>query len=477
MDYAQARTETIQARFNQQADEFIDQYDPGRPTVLLLPGGMGSQLDRTSKPYRSAADLPLNRFDPVWLDLGAIFDNDTLDLEIRPDGADKGSHIVVPNGPLRFAFMDKPYDGTARHVRQTMGCNYFCFGYDWRRSIDEAAGFLANFLREVTRRLDKLWKNIGRDRRLFVVGHSMGGLVGLLALRRWLGPNPTAAEADAKVTAFVTVGTPFYGTCSHMTRYYAGEPMLNWLHDSTTIARVVTSMPGPYILIHAGLDAALGPNGPRPHELPAYPVRDSITGSPLDPADPAHASLWPRVARTGELGAASRRFLAESTRVRDRLIAPLPPALANRTFHIRSGLVTTSPASLLWDTAAARAHAPGGPAPFVAVAGPSDNTVPFWSAALRGTPDSRVFNLSRADDHMMLMEHDEVLGVITHIAANGSLPSVVPTDPAHRLPQRADRATAKTLIDGAKAGTLNPDAPLAQNSAVLRALVEGVQVC
>ena len=63
------RTERIavETYFYHQLEALLVRYNPQRPTVILLPGGMGSQLERTARPY---PDQPNDINDVIWLDPG-----------------------------------------------------------------------------------------------------------------------------------------------------------------------------------------------------------------------------------------------------------------------------------------------------------------------------------------------------------------------------------------------------------------------
>ena len=50
MSYDSTRKKEIRDAHGRQIEEFARSYQKGRPTVLLLPGGMGSQIDRSDKP-------------------------------------------------------------------------------------------------------------------------------------------------------------------------------------------------------------------------------------------------------------------------------------------------------------------------------------------------------------------------------------------------------------------------------------------
>ncbi len=110
MSYQSAGNRELRDAHFRHIEEFARAYKKGRPTIVFLPGGMGSQLDRSGKPYAGEASLPFNTYDPIWMDLGIIFDSEVLQLEIKPNGHDLGNHIIIPNGPLRFLL--QPNDAT-----------------------------------------------------------------------------------------------------------------------------------------------------------------------------------------------------------------------------------------------------------------------------------------------------------------------------------------------------------------------------
>ena len=127
LTYAEARAETLRAADNHLVNRLLSGYQPGDRTIILLPGGMGSQLDRSLRRYPKA--LPYLEYDPIWMDLGVIFGGDALDLVISEASEDVRRHVVVPNGPLRFPGL-KAYDDTADYFRGRCGFNYGVFGWD-----------------------------------------------------------------------------------------------------------------------------------------------------------------------------------------------------------------------------------------------------------------------------------------------------------------------------------------------------------
>ena len=98
MTYDEYRRTLIDQYYDYQLESFINGFAPGKPNVILLPGGMGSQLERTSQPFPTSPNV-IN--DVVWLDFG-IAAGDAVTLEIDNDGKDYKSHVIGAHGPLSF---------------------------------------------------------------------------------------------------------------------------------------------------------------------------------------------------------------------------------------------------------------------------------------------------------------------------------------------------------------------------------------
>jgi hypothetical protein len=281
MSYDIGRTNAIRRAYAGHIKSFVERYIRGRKTVVLLPGGMGSQLDFSPRPY-DGVPMSFADYETAWMDIGVVFDRDVLKLEIDDQGRDKDGHIVVPNGPLRFLLV--AYDGTAQYF-QERDFNMIVFGYDWRRPIEECAGFLEDFL-------DQLRKNVFNKHHedplpmTTLLCHSQGGLVAKLFMHRIF-------SASGWFDKVITVGTPFYGTWSHQRRFFIGQQPLNILYGAGRMAKVVATLPGPYTLMlidqrtfeadHARLGLAPG----------AYPVTDPETGVAVDPYDGSRAVFNP----------------------------------------------------------------------------------------------------------------------------------------------------------------------------------------
>ena len=133
MSYDSYRKAKIEGYYDAQLETLVSSFDPNMPTVILLPGGMGSQLERTEHPVGTEPNV-IN--DVIWVDWG-IFKpkKDAVKLQIEISGGverDKDSHVIAPHGPLKF-ITQSPYEELKdRAVAEKW--NYCVFGFDWRRS-------------------------------------------------------------------------------------------------------------------------------------------------------------------------------------------------------------------------------------------------------------------------------------------------------------------------------------------------------
>jgi len=465
MSYEGARTIETQDAYGRRVEDFAREYRPGKPSIVLLPGGMGSQLDRSDEPYESDASLPFHAYDPCWMDLG-VLTGDALDLEITPEGHDRAGHIIVPDGPLRFII--KTYDGTETYFRERDE-NFIVFGFDWRRPLAESASYLHWFLRRFRERVmarglpDPLPTTT-------LLAHSMGGLVAKLFLHRVFKPNASPGDVAKWMASLVTVATPFYGTSTHIDRYYEGQDFLNLIYTPPVIARLAGTLPGPYILMF--MDKATYLRDGAALGLSRYPVRDAESeDEEADPYDQVSFSRYPPWV--------SREFIRQAKQTRQTITRALPDAVVPRVFHLRSGLETETAVELLWEDIDGESFDPlQDPSPISAKPGPGDGTVPLWSARLPQIPDSQVYNLKKAEDHMELMEHYETLKVISAIIERGTLPARVqiPEEPSLAGPMASAKAVRKFLTEFA-AGEATMDDPRATDPRIWRRIVEGSTLC
>jgi hypothetical protein len=81
MSYDSYRKAKIEGYYDAQLETLVSSFDPSEPTVILLPGGMGSQLERTEHAVGTEPNV-IN--DIVWLDWGILPPKkDAVQLEIK----------------------------------------------------------------------------------------------------------------------------------------------------------------------------------------------------------------------------------------------------------------------------------------------------------------------------------------------------------------------------------------------------------
>ena len=419
MTYNKVRNRAIRDALGRRIEHFARGYRPGSPTVVLIPGGMGSQLDRSQRRYREDMKAPLEHYDPVWMDYGILFDNDALELEMTNAERDLGDHIIIPDGPLDF-FVNA-YDGTKHFFEVDNGWNYICFGYDWRRPITEWSSYLKYFLKRMNARVRQLKGEFPLPTTTLLC-HSMGGLVAMAFLHRLTSSTRyEPAEIDKWLYRVVTVATPFYGTSTHIRRYYKGQSALNWIYGMPTIARIAGSLSGPYILMF--LDRTTYQRdgselNKSKYPLNRYPMRQAGNEKvEIDPYGTVAKSRYPIWVQ--------HSYLKKAKEIRKRITGQLPDEVAKRIFHIRSGLVTM-PIEQVWRSVNGAAYDPDRDSYPIQKSsrqlGPGDGTVPAWSARLASTPLANVYNLTRARQHADLAEHRETLEVVAWLVEHGKLP-------------------------------------------------------
>jgi pimeloyl-ACP methyl ester carboxylesterase len=467
MSYDSTRRRIIHDIHQARIIEYAKRYRPGFPTIVLLPGGMGSQLDRSPQAYTGDGSVPGTGFQNVWLDLGVFFGRDAELVEIQSTDLDLDDHIVVANGPLLFPV--NAYDGTKRFFEQ-LGWNYIVFAYDWRRPIAAAAAFLEEFLAalkaEVLAR-----KRVDPSPSITLLAHSQGGLVAKAFLSRiFTSPSVTPEKVATIFQRFVSVGTPFYGTSSHQDRYYIGQSPLHIRYGREKIARVAGSLPGPYILMFADRPT-LDRDGPT-LGLKNYPITDADTNKPADPYDEANLSRYPAWVNPD--------FLSDALDIRGTITAPFPEAVIDRVFHIRSGQNKQTGALLKWKAVDVASFDPeAGISPVRGVAGPGDGTVPFWAARLAQTAPSHIYSLRIASDHGGLLEHDETLQVLQKLIENDRLPKPATIKAKNRTlgVKKASRAAAHQLVEDIVANKVSATDPRANDQKTWRRLIEDIALC
>lgn len=403
MDYENYRISLIKGYYDNQLETLMSDFDPRRKTVILLPGGMGSQLMRSESAFPASPNVIS---DVVWIDLGIAF-GDALSLEVDAAGRDKDAFVIAAHGPLKF-FTENPYgDLKDRAVRKNW--NYAVFGYDWRRPLRESAGFFKSWILAFRQRvIDHFGPQFDPIPKLTLVCHSMGGLVATTALA-------DASFSGLGFNAVMTIATPFYGVSTQQERYFKGVSVLNRLYDPNDVVRIVASMPGPYTLLF--LPKAIYDRDQQKLGLARYPEFDSADHSiPCDPYDAAMQRRWPK---------AVRDHWQQVETARDEMIGIATPINANiaaKFINVRSQLDTTTAVELSWKNVDGDTIDPKtSPSPVVGLSGPGDGTVPYWSAFHVSCINRR--DLAQASDHANLLRHEEVLTLIEKVVATGRLPA------------------------------------------------------
>jgi pimeloyl-ACP methyl ester carboxylesterase len=467
MSYDSTRRRIIHDIHQARITEYAKRYRPGFPTIVLLPGGMGSQLDRSPQPFTGDGSVPGTGFQNVWLDLGVFFGRDAELVEIQATDLDLDDHIIVANGPLLFPV--NAYDGAKRFF-EALGWNYIVFAYDWRRPIAAAADFLQEFLAALKAEVMSK-KGVDPSPSINLVAHSQGGLVAKTFLSRmFTNPSVTPAKVETIFQRFISVGAPFYGTSSHQDRYYIGQSPLHIRYGREKIARVAASLPGPYILMFADrptLDRdgdAIGLN--------SYPITDAETDEPVDPYDEANFSRYPAWV--------NQDYIVDAMDIRGTITAPLPDAVIDRVFHIRSGLNTQTGARLKWKNVDLGSFNPeDGVSPVSGVPGKGDGTVPFWAARLAQTAASHIYSAKVASDHGGLVEHEEILQAMQKLIENDQMPKPAAIKAKDRTlgVEKASRAEAEQLVRDIVDQKVSPTDARANDPEIWRRLLEDTTLC
>jgi CHAT domain-containing protein/pimeloyl-ACP methyl ester carboxylesterase len=182
-----------------------------QPVVFVLPGIMGSELEADGK--------------DVWMSYWSLFRGQIDKIAIDAPN-------VTVSGLVSTYYKDL--------------CEYLAdshevipFGYDWRRSIKQAASELA----------DEVKKVVGRTAQpIRFIAHSMGGLV----VRRFIQDNPELWETVCKREGarFIMLGTPNRGSfdmvesLAGMAKTVKQLALLDVEHSLSEIVALVAAYPG-----------------------------------------------------------------------------------------------------------------------------------------------------------------------------------------------------------------------------------------
>ena len=229
-------------------------------TILLVPGFAASHLRRRDYGGDRTEKIWLSQIDIAW---SGIADLDT-DPAISPTTLDR----VTPVGVLEEVY--QPFI----HTMWAWGIEVAAWAYDWRADIQTNAQRLAVWLDD----------NADPDRRITVVGHSMGGLVATAALNR------IADRTIPRIRRLLTCATPWRGsyralqlfsgdhdivqTVVNLNRILSRRSKREWTREAV---RVVASWPGAYDLL---------PMPDLMSQYPAGPGQDFRTDAWISAANP-----------------------------------------------------------------------------------------------------------------------------------------------------------------------------------------------
>ena len=464
MTYFQNLNRLVLKELELRATHFAESYVEEKKSVILLPGGMGSKLLQCEAAFRPNQLFPPNSaFHEIWVSLAAILRGDIAQLQMDSNEHDRENRPIIAAGEMNTVV--KSYDKTEKFFEEE-NVNYTEFGFDWRREIRAAAGYLRTFLRMIREKvMARGLENPLPELTMFA--HSMGGLVGKLFINELIDDDENTEDWFYR---FVTVATPFSGTENHMDRYYEGVKFINLLlGGAENVAALVGSLPGPYGLMPAPI-GTMEPNFSR-LGLDRYPVRDADNiNVEVDPYDSESRGRFPPTMVDNYFFRAEDMF--------QQLHRPLTNDVTERIFHLRNNLPNRGENSLelLWDNVAGSDHDFSGRLPIRINGGASDGSVPFWSARLADTPDSHVYPMRTETDHGELAEDPETLAVANRLVQGQDLPSPGAT-PSRPGPAVADDRVIETLINAFQAGNMEESELATLSEPVKRGLVKAFSIC
>ncbi len=418
-----------------------------RQTVFFFPGGMATQLLRATQPFQEGLTVPkvfTYEPEPVWLKLGCFTAGAARDLQMHRDAAgtfrDKADRIIVANGLVNLVGCT-PYDGFLAWCANN-NLDVFVFDWDWRRRLEETVTF---FVVKFLPCFRTLVMNAGLPDPLAtfsLIGHSFGGMIANLVLRR----NASILTSLARV---ITVATPFYGYTEQVHRWFEGEPLLNGLFGSNTFKQemmnMIASLPAPYTLHF--LDEAtyadsatfatltgLAPEFP----LPAYPSMDKQNAALR--ADPYNPQTNGALVRYPVLTGFDLAELAYARLQFQQLASSMAPSFSQKFYNIRgvrtqldqATPISDTQGSVTWKWISTSFNATNTTPIDNSGQVPGDDTQPAWSTHLATNDPARCITVRASDvRHMFLMNHSQTLAELASILC---APGVAMSQPVTNQP-------------------------------------------
>ncbi len=415
--YGGERDEAYLTHVSPTIDAFAANYSPGKPTLILFPGGLGSKLLRD----RNANTSGQRDYYTSWIDF-LIAWGEPRKLKLLPDGEDVDDHYVIPDGYVDFVV--NAYGHFADWCNAN-GIQLLVYGFDWRRSSQDAADyFLGTFMPAV----DAAIGGAGLSN-YSLVGHSLGGMAIKLII------NDAANKYVRNMKSAITVASPFYGYGGQIHRYQFGIKQLNWTLANPTgqnqeMGRIIGTMPGGYEFLYLDEQTFLQNKAAFAADVPFalldYPSQ-APNGQRIDPYNPPlpFTDYYPFFT------SANIQMLVCALNVVHAVAKPLDPSVAQKFFNIR-GVQSRNGQRLngtvvgqVWNKAPPGfdPDAPTAVDPISDVNGFGDGTQPAWSARLlqmlnvppRADGLCHVTTIEDDVDHMYMMNYRSVQNVIAQI--------------------------------------------------------------
>lgn len=411
VSYEQARDAAQLLELDRAIDAYIANYQAATPsakrqTLILFPGGAGSELKRTRRSFAQQPDPAQFDYDTVWLNCYTLI-GAALKLRMKRSGStwvEADDHIVIAGGSVQFAGRT-PYDGFL-HWCASRNIDVLVYGFDWRRPFDEMADFFVQqFVPHFRNRVEAAC-GVDPLQNYSLLGHSEGGmLVNWLLRQHGTGGLP-------QFKAAITAGTPFYGYGSQIERWFTGMSLLNGL-GKREITRVISSMPALYalsFLARCTYDANAAALAGDPYPLTQYPSTDAQSGADADPYNVQVNGAQVRYPDHAVTGFDAQE-LAVGAQVAADMSAPMPNGLGAKFYNLR-GIQPNKQTvgSDTWQWILGSFDPEADPSPIHLVENvPGDGTQPAWTARLlRSNAAEKKNNIIDvvADDaeHMFLLE-------------------------------------------------------------------------
>jgi hypothetical protein len=410
MNYQETR-DNEQLRFlDDSIAKFINEFSESRQTVIFFPGGLASRLLRAKTPYKANISTP-QRFDfddqEVWLSAWTFGHPELNALKLRmhkeADGFyhDEEDRIIIADGCIKFAGIT-PY-GDFVHWCKDNEINLFIFGWDWRRPLDDTVKF---FLNKFLPRLNQQLGNARPLTNFSLVGHSFGGMIVNLILRK------DGHQLEGMNRA-ITVATPFYGYGGQIHRWFEGVSLLNHLGENKIdIIKTLGSLPASYTLNWLDEDtfnAIRGHLGSGDFGIQGYPSKDRA-----DPYNPPEPDQNGRVRYPARLGF-SLEELKLGRNVCGQLVMDLPDELATKFFNIRGvqiGLDCEALKQTICGTNWRLIEPDFDPrqqeSPITDELGAGDEVLPAWSTHLVTLPEENRITVQGVLHHSFILSSDKV---------------------------------------------------------------------